>query len=79
MPGTHGIEGGLKSPCCFFSGFDFGYLITALTDAPLPEDEAEFFDLLQAYFPRIYDIKYLMKSCKTLKGGLQEVAEQLEV
>ena len=32
----------------------------------------EFFDLLQLYFPIVYDIKYLMKSCKTLKlGGLQ--------
>ena len=26
----------------------------------------------------VYDIKYLMKSCKTLKGGLQEVADDLQ-
>jgi hypothetical protein len=27
----------------------------------------------------IYDIKYLMKSCENLKGGLQKVAEKLQV
>ena len=31
----------------------------------------DFFDLMRLYFPIVYDIKYLMKSCKTLKGGLQ--------
>lgn len=27
----------------------------------------------------MYDVKYLMKSCKNLKGGLQELANELEV
>jgi hypothetical protein len=26
---------------------------------------------LKIYFPNVYDVKYLMKSCKNLKGGLQ--------
>lgn len=64
---------------CFHSGYDFGYLLKLLTDQNLPADESEFFDLLHIYFPNIYDIKYLMKSCKNLKGGLQEVADQLEL
>ncbi|KAJ8973111.1 hypothetical protein NQ317_014450 [Molorchus minor] len=63
----------------FHSGYDFGYLIKLLTDNNLPQDENEFFDLLKLYFPAIYDVKYLMKSCKNLKGGLQEVAEQLDL
>ena len=63
-----------------------------LTNVNLPEGEAEFFETLNIYFPKvlpswtswnlpllcvtlgfpqIYDIKYLMKSCKNLKGGLQ--------
>ena len=64
-----------------------------LTNVNLPEGEAEFFDTLGVYFPNIYDVKYLMKSCKNLKGGLQvililiiqsqvllqEVADSLEV
>jgi len=63
----------------FHSGYDFGYLLKLLTDQNLPKDEVGFFDLLKIYFPHIYDVKYLMKSCKNLKGGLQEVADQLEI
>ena len=48
-----------------------------LTNVNLPEGEAEFFDTLNVYFPNIYDVKYLMKSCKNLKGGLQ-VCSDLE-
>ena len=62
-----------------FSGYDFGYMLKILTSQPLPTDESEFFDLVKMFFPNIYDVKYLMKSCKNLKGGLQEVADQLEV
>lgn len=62
-----------------FSGYDFAYLLKVLTAQNLPSEESEFFDLLKLYFPNIYDVKYLMKSCKSLKGGLQEVAELLEV
>ena len=61
------------------SGYDFGYLLKVLTDVNLPEEEEEFFSMIKLYFYNIYDVKYLMKSCKNLKGGLQEVAEQLEV
>lgn len=63
----------------FHSGYDFGYLLKILTDQDLPQEEAEFFELLRVYFPVIYDVKYLMKSCKDLKGGLQEVSDQLEI
>ncbi|ELT94005.1 hypothetical protein CAPTEDRAFT_154872 [Capitella teleta] len=63
----------------FHSGFDFGYLLKILTNANLPAEEDEFFELLKLYCPKIYDVKYLMKSCKNLKGGLQEVSEQLEI
>lgn len=63
----------------FHSGYDFGYLLKLLTDTNLPSEEGEFFELLRLYFPTIYDVKYLMKSCKNLKGGLQEVADQLEL
>lgn len=63
----------------FHSGYDFGYLLKLLTDQNLPSEEGDFFELLRMYFPNIYDVKYLMKSCKNLKGGLQEVADQLEL
>ncbi|CEG62914.1 Putative CCR4-NOT transcription complex subunit 7 [Rhizopus microsporus] len=63
----------------FHSGYDFGYLLKILTCSVMPADESEFFDLLRTYFPCIYDIKYLMKSCKNLKGGLQDIADDLQV
>lgn len=61
------------------SGYDFGYLLKILTCSPMPAEEGDFFELLRTYFPCIYDIKYLMKSCKNLKGGLQELANDLQV
>ncbi|XP_046394509.1 CCR4-NOT transcription complex subunit 7 [Ischnura elegans] len=63
----------------FHSGHDFGYLLKILTNQELPAEESEFFEFLKIYFPNVYDVKYLMKSCKNLKGGLQEVADQLEL
>ncbi|XP_045526663.1 CCR4-NOT transcription complex subunit 7-like isoform X3 [Pieris brassicae] len=63
----------------FHSGYDFGYLLKLLTDRNLPQEENDFFESLRLYFPTVYDVKYLMKLCKNLKGGLQEVADQLEL
>ncbi|WFD41996.1 CCR4-NOT core DEDD RNase subunit [Malassezia psittaci] len=63
----------------FHSGYDFGYLLKLVTCASLPAEESEFFEVLHQWFPCIYDIKYLMRSCKALKGGLQDVADDLQV
>ncbi|XP_044530353.1 CCR4-NOT transcription complex subunit 7-like [Gracilinanus agilis] len=63
----------------FHGGYDFGYLIKILTNSHLPEEELDFFEILRLFFLAIYDVKYLMKSCKNLKGGLREVAKQLEL
>ncbi|KAJ3132846.1 hypothetical protein HK100_004902 [Physocladia obscura] len=63
----------------FHSGYDFGYLLKVATCSPLPAEESEFFELMKLYFPCVYDIKYLMKSCKNLKGGLQDVADDLQI
>lgn len=63
----------------FHSSYDFGYLIKLLTNRDLPNSETEFLELLKIFFPNVFDIKYLMKSCRNLKGGLEEVARQLEV
>lgn len=60
----------------FCSGYDFGYLIKILSNANLPEEEVDFFEILRLYFPVIYDVKYLMKSCKNLKV-LKQMCQQL--
>ncbi len=61
------------------SGYDFGYLLKILTCQPIPSSEADFFELLNIYFPVIFDIKYLMRFCENLHGGLNKLAEVLEV
>ncbi|XP_071733432.1 probable CCR4-associated factor 1 homolog 6 [Rutidosis leptorrhynchoides] len=63
----------------FHSGYDFGYLLKVLTCQHLPETQAGFFDLINMYFPTVFDIKHLMKFCNSLHGGLNKLAELLEV
>ncbi|KAH7884919.1 ribonuclease H-like domain-containing protein [Phlebopus sp. FC_14] len=63
----------------FHSGYDFGYLVKLLTALSLPTSEDVFFDWLHTWFPYCYDIKFMMRSCKSLKGGLQDVADDLGV
>ncbi|KAJ9555017.1 hypothetical protein OSB04_009631 [Centaurea solstitialis] len=63
----------------FHSGYDFGYLLKLLTRKELPKSQAGFFDLIKIYFPIVYDIKHLMRFCNHLHGGLNKLAEILEV
>ncbi|KAK7389486.1 hypothetical protein VNO78_24578 [Psophocarpus tetragonolobus] len=63
----------------FHSGYDFGYLLKLLTCQNLPETQVGFFNLINIYFPTVYDIKHLMKFCNSLHGGLNKLAELLEV
>ncbi|KAL8171613.1 hypothetical protein V2J09_023417 [Rumex salicifolius] len=63
----------------FHSGYDFGYLLKLLTCQNLPDTQIEFFKLIKAYFPTVYDIKHLMKFCNSLHGGLNKLAELLDV
>ncbi|KAL4181818.1 hypothetical protein AMTRI_Chr12g239360 [Amborella trichopoda] len=63
----------------FHSGYDFGYLLKLLTCQNLPETQAGFFGLINMYFPTVYDIKHLMKFCNSLHGGLNKLAELLDV
>lgn len=63
----------------FHSGYDFGYLLKLLTCRALPDTQTGFFNLIRMYFPVVYDIKHLMKFCNSLHGGLNKLAELLEV
>ncbi|KAF3622882.1 putative CCR4-associated factor 1 -like protein 7 [Capsicum baccatum] len=63
----------------FHSGYDFGYLLKLLSGRALPDTQEGFFTLLNLYFPVIFDIKHLMKFCNSLHGGLNKLAELLDV
>mmetsp|Transcript_13839 Transcript_13839/g.24998 ORF Transcript_13839/g.24998 Transcript_13839/m.24998 type:complete len:306 (-) Transcript_13839:76-993(-) len=63
----------------FHGGYDYGYLLKVLTNDTLPEKESEFFELYHTFFIRSYDLKYMMKSCEDLKGGLDKLADDLKV
>jgi len=66
----------------FHSGYDFGYLLKLLTFEPMPEKEGEFYELLNIFFPNVYDVKFLTMNnnqCEHLRGGLNKIADQLEV
>jgi len=63
----------------FHGGYDFAYLTKVLSQKDMPDDEKNFFQILSYYFPKLFDVKYLMKSCEHLSGGLQQVAKKLAV
>ncbi|KAI0338930.1 CAF1-domain-containing protein [Trametopsis cervina] len=63
----------------FHSGYDFGYFVKLLTGESLPTNEELFFEKLRKWFPTVYDVKFMMRACKVLKGGLQDVADDLGV
>lgn len=63
----------------FHSGYDFGYLLKILTCQNLPDSQVGFFNLIKMYFPTLYDIKHLMRFCNSLHGGLNRLAELLDV
>eukprot|EP01041_Mallomonas_annulata_P007030 gene7030-14298_t len=63
----------------FHSGYDFGYLIKTLTCIELPPEENLFMDMLHLYFPCIYDVKFMMTAVEGMYGGLNALADTLQI
>ena len=77
----------------FQGKYDFAYLVKVLTCDQLPSKQEQFFDLLQTYFPNLYDIRWLTHNLtcadegsaedallKSVKDrGLEELAQSLGV
>jgi len=64
----------------FHSAYDFGYLVKMLTRRLLPGSLEEFLGLMRVFFGNsVYDVKYLMRFCNSLYGGLDRVAKTLDV
>ena len=45
----------------FHSGYDFAYLMKMMLCTPLPDNEADFHDLVKIFFPSLFDIKFILK------------------
>lgn len=58
---------------------DFGYLLKLLTQGPIPTVEDDFKYLLSIWFPRLFDLKVIMKAARPVKYGLQELADEFSV
>ncbi|KAL3620223.1 hypothetical protein CASFOL_035135 [Castilleja foliolosa] len=64
----------------FHSAYDFGYLVKILTRRQLPAGLGDFLEVMKSFFgSHVYDVKYLMRFCDSLYGGLDRVAQALEV
>ncbi|KAM7273510.1 hypothetical protein ACFE04_028174 [Oxalis oulophora] len=64
----------------FHSAYDFGYFVKVLTRRNLPGDMSDFLRIVRVFFGnKVYDVKYMMRFCNSLYGGLDRVARTLEV
>lgn len=50
----------------FHSGYDFGYLIKLLTSQGLPEEQNGFFEVVSTYFPKLWDIKFILRHAQRM-------------
>ncbi|CAL0333532.1 unnamed protein product [Lupinus luteus] len=64
----------------FHSAYDFGFLVKILTRRPLPQDLAAFLHIVRVFFGElVFDVKYVMKFCSDLYGGLDRISQTLRV
>jgi len=64
----------------FDGGYDFAYLIRMFEGQNLPDTEAQFYGLLNIYFPNFYDVRHMVRDIETLRmGGLSKIATELNL
>jgi CCR4-NOT transcription complex subunit 7/8 len=63
----------------FHGAFDFAYLLKLLLNDYLPDNEVDFTNQLSLYFPNHYDIRVICKNNDKLTGGLNRIAQSLQV
>ncbi len=63
----------------FHGCYDFGYLLKLLLNSNLPDNENDFLCDLNTYFINFYDIRTLVKGKDKLQGGLNKLAQNLDI
>ncbi|XP_074269023.1 putative CCR4-associated factor 1 homolog 9 [Silene latifolia] len=64
----------------FHGAYDFGYVLKVLTQRPLPSELRDFTGLIAIFFgEKVFDVKYMIKFCNGLYGGLDRVAKTLNI
>ena len=63
----------------FHGVYDFAYFLKYSTNLALPENELNFFDLLELYFPNYYDIRYLVRFNDEFRGSLSKLGQELNI
>lgn len=63
----------------FHGSYDFAYLIKALSNQVLPEDENIFNEMLAIYFCNFYDVRQMIKNVTWLKGSLSRISTDLDI
>lgn len=63
----------------FHSGYDFGYLIKLLSNDALPTDQNDFFELVSLFFPKLWDIKFLLRHAQRVRqqGRMSESGQRI--
>lgn len=64
---------------CFHGSYDFAYLLKIMMNEMLPKTKDAFYHLLKTFFPNIYDIKSFQNEFSIDSGGLNKIAEQLNL
>jgi CCR4-NOT transcription complex subunit 7/8 len=63
----------------FHSGYDFAYLVKMLSGISLPLDEEQYERIVQVYFPKLLDVKYLWRHVANLnrRGTINTTASNI--
>ena len=63
----------------FHGTYDFAYFLKYSTNLFLPENEIEFFEELEIYFPNYYDVRHLVRFNDEFRGSLSKLGQELNV
>ena len=63
----------------FHGTYDLAYLIKLLKNENLPKEEKSFIEEIDLYFPKFYDIKFLLRNTCYSNYGLVKISKSLNV